>query len=190
MGINTTGYLPKAWPYRSGNRREINEPAYYRRLMELAHRGRFDAVFFSDYAALETDSDGRPIHTLDPLTLAAALTAQVPDIGVVVTFSSTYNSPYNLTRRAQTVDLISRGLLIVNVVSSFNPNVAANFGSAPLPPRGERYSRAAEFMDVVKQLWQAGTRGAKASCRTVFSGTPTAHARSTITAHTMTFAVR
>jgi FMN-dependent oxidoreductase (nitrilotriacetate monooxygenase family) len=153
VGINTTGYLPNAWPYRTGNRQEINDPAYYRRLTELAHRGRFDAVFFSDHAALVEDPRGRPFHTLDPLTLAAALTAQVPDIGVVVTFSSTYNSPYNLARRAQTADLISGGRLILNVVSSFNPNVAANFGSAPLPPRAERYPRAAEFMDVVKKLW-------------------------------------
>jgi FMN-dependent oxidoreductase (nitrilotriacetate monooxygenase family) len=153
VGINTTGYLAKAWPYRTGNRHEINDPAYYRQLTELAHRGRFDAVFFSDHAALVEDPHGRPFHTLDPLTLAAALTAWVPDIGVVVTFSSTYNSPYNLARRAQTADLISGGRLILNVVSSFNPNVAANFGSAPLPPRADRYPRAAEFMDVVKKLW-------------------------------------
>ena len=84
VGINTTGYLPNAWPYRTGNRQEINDPAYYRRLTELAHRGRFDAVFFSDHAALVEDPRGRPFHTLDPLTLAAALTAQVPDIGVAI----------------------------------------------------------------------------------------------------------
>ncbi len=41
----------------------------------------------------------------------------------------------------------------MNIVSTFNPNAAANFGSAPLPPREERYARAVEFIDVCKKLW-------------------------------------
>jgi FMN-dependent oxidoreductase (nitrilotriacetate monooxygenase family) len=153
VGLNTTGYLAPAWKYRTGDRHDINDPAYYRRLTELAHKGRFDAVFFSDHPALMTDPDSRPFHTLDPLILAATLTAQVPDIGVVATITSSYNSPYNLARRAQSVDIVSGGRLIINVVSSFNPNVAANFGSEPLPPRSERYARATEFLDVAKKLW-------------------------------------
>lgn len=153
VGINTTGYAPRAWAQRSGGRREITDPAYYRALTELAHRGRFDAVFFSDHPALLTDPDSRPFHTLDPLVLCPALAAQVPDIGFVATVSSTYNAPYNLARRAQTADIIAGGRMIINIVSSFNPNVAANFGSAPLPPRAERYARASEFLDVAKKLW-------------------------------------
>ncbi|MDB5529820.1 MAG: Nitrilotriacetate monooxygenase component [Devosia sp.] len=155
VGINTTGYLGNAWRYRSGSRADINDPAYYTRLTQLAHRGRFDAVFFSDHPALMTDPKGRPFHTLDPLILSAVLTAQVPDIGVVVTASSTYNSPYNFARRTQTVDITSGGRLIINIVSSFNPAVAANFGNAPLPPRSERYAKAQEFLDVCKALWNS-----------------------------------
>lgn len=153
VGINTTGYLAPAWKYRTGTRHDINDPAYYRHLTELAHKGRFDAVFLSDHPALLHDPDSRPFHTIDPLILAATLTAQVPDIGVVATISSTYNSPYNLARRTQSVDIVSGGRLIINVVSSFNPNVAANFGSEPLPLRSERYAKATEFLDVAKKLW-------------------------------------
>lgn len=153
VGINTTGYLANAWRYRTGDRHDINDPEYYRRLTELAHKGRFDAVFFSDHPALLTDPLSRPFHTLDPLILCTALAAQVPDIGFVATITSTYNSPYNLARRVQSLDIVSGGRLIVNVVSSFNPNVAANFSNAPLPPRSERYPRAIEFLDVAKKLW-------------------------------------
>lgn len=153
VGINTTGYLANAWKYRTGDRHDINDPDYYRRLTELAHKGRFDAVFFSDHPALLTDPLSRPFHTLDPLILCTALAAQVPDIGFVATITSTYNSPYNLARRVQSIDIVSGGRLIVNVVSSFNPNVAANFSNAPLPPRSERYPRAIEFLDVAKKLW-------------------------------------
>lgn len=155
IGINTTGYLGGAWRYRTGTNRDVADPAYYTHLTKLAHRGKLDAVFFSDHPALMTDPKGRPFHTLDPLILATALTAQVPDIGVVVTASSTYNSPYNFARRTQTTDIISGGRLIINIVSSFNPNVAANFGNAPLPPRSERYAKAQEFLDVCKALWNS-----------------------------------
>ncbi|ARM16199.1 MULTISPECIES: NtaA/DmoA family FMN-dependent monooxygenase [Rhizobium] len=155
VGINTTGYLPNAWKYRTGTRHDINDPGYYRRLTELAHKGLFDAVFFSDHPALMTDPNSRPFHTIDPLILCTALAAQVPDIGFVATMSSTYNSPFNLARRTQSADIISGGRMIINIVSSFNPNVAANFGAAPLPPRSERYARASEFLDVAKKLWSS-----------------------------------
>jgi FMN-dependent oxidoreductase (nitrilotriacetate monooxygenase family) len=153
VGINTTGYLGNAWKYRTGSRHDINDPDYYRQLTELAHKGVFDAVFFSDHPALAMDPNGRPFHTIDPLILCTALAAQVPDIGFVVTMSSTYNSPFNLARRTQSTDIISGGRLIINIVSSFNPAVAANFGSEPLPPRAERYAKAQEFLDVAKKLW-------------------------------------
>lgn len=153
VGINTTGYLGSAWKYRSGSRYDITDPQYYRRLTELAHRGRFDSVFFSDHPALMTDPNSRPFHTLDPLILVTALAAQVPDIGFVATMSSTYNSPYNFARRTQSADIVSGGRLIINVVSSFNPAVAENFGSEPLPPRSVRYAKATEFLDVAKKLW-------------------------------------
>ncbi|EPE94086.1 NtaA/DmoA family FMN-dependent monooxygenase [Rhizobium grahamii] len=159
VGLNSTGYLANAWKYRIGNRHDINDPAYYRRLAEIAHKGLFDAVFFSDHPALMTEPLGRPFHTIDPLILCTALAAQVPDIGFVVTVSSTYNSPYNFARRVQSLDIISGGRLIVNIVSSFNPNVAANFGSAALPPRNERYARATEFLDVAKKLWSSWDPG-------------------------------
>lgn len=153
IGINTTGYLFHAWPHRTGTRHEITDPAYYEGLAALAHRGRFDAVFLSDHPALITDPRTRPFHTIDPLILLTHLAAKVPDIGLVATISSTYNSPYNFARRTQSLDITSGGRLIVNVVSSFSPAVAANFGAEPLPPREVRYGKAEEFLEVVKKLW-------------------------------------
>jgi len=153
VGINTTGYLGGAWRYRTGSRHDVTDPDYFLRLAKLAHRGRFDAVFLSDMPLLRPEPNSRPFHTLDPLILLTALAAQVPDIGLVATVSSTYNSPFNLARRAQSLDILSGGRLIVNIVSNFVPAVAANFGSDPLPPRDIRYPRADEFLNVAKKLW-------------------------------------
>lgn len=150
IGLNTTGYLESAWQHGSTRMGDINDPAFYLRIAKLAHRGRFDALFLSDHPALRTGHGTRPFHTMEPLVLLTHLAAQVPDIGLVATMSTTYNTPYNLARSTQSVDVLSGGRLIVNMVSSFNPDVAANFGSEPLPPRKARYERAQEFLDVVK----------------------------------------
>jgi FMN-dependent oxidoreductase (nitrilotriacetate monooxygenase family) len=153
VGINPTGYLHDAWKYRSGSRHDVADPEYYLRLTRLAHKGVFDAVFVSDMPLLRLGPDSRPVQVIDPLILATALTSQVPDIGFFATVSATFNSPFNLARRAQSVDIMSGGRLAINIVSNFVPEVAANFGKDPLPPRDVRYPRAVEFLEVVKKLW-------------------------------------
>lgn len=155
VGINPTGYLSSGWKYRTGTHRDIADPAYYLSLARIAHEGVFDAVFVSDMPQLPLGGPGRPAQIIDPLILATALTAQVPDIGFVATVSSTFNAPYNLARRAQSIDIFSGGRLVLNIVSNFQPNVAANFTGNGLPPREVRYARAIEFIDVAKQLWRS-----------------------------------
>jgi FMN-dependent oxidoreductase (nitrilotriacetate monooxygenase family) len=155
VGINTTGYLGQAWPYRSGSRHDIYDPQYYRRLAMLAHEGRFAALFLSDMPLLRPDPQSRTLHSFDPLVLLTWLAGQVPDIGLVATMSSTYNSPFNFARRTQALDVLSGGRLMINFVSNFVPDVAANFGDDPLPPREVRYPRSSEFVDVVKKLWMS-----------------------------------
>jgi len=155
VGINTTGYLPAAWTHSRVQPRDVTDIQHYLRLARLAHKGVFDAVFLSDMPLLRPEPGGRPLHTFDPLILLTAIAASVPDIGLVATVSSTYNSPYNLARRAQSLDVISGGRLILNIVSNFVPEVAANFGNDPLPPRDIRYPRAEEFLEVAKKLWNS-----------------------------------
>ncbi|MCX4099196.1 NtaA/DmoA family FMN-dependent monooxygenase [Nocardia sp. alder85J] len=153
--MNSTGYSGQSWPDAAGRWDRFVSFDHYLEVARLAHQGTFDAVFLSDHPALQAVNTARPLHSLDPIVLFTALAARVPDIGFVITASSSYNSPYNLARRLASLDHISGGRVIWNVVSSFNPDIAANFGAAPLPPRAERYRRADEFVDVVKKLWHS-----------------------------------
>ncbi|CDP51595.1 Nitrilotriacetate monooxygenase component A [Devosia sp. DBB001] len=153
--INSTGYVGGSHRMGSGSPLRFAEYDHYLNATKIAHAGVFDAVFLSDHPALMTDASQRPLHSFDPVVLFTALAAQVPDIGFELTASSTYNSPYNLARRIATLDAISGGRTIVNIVSSFNPAVAANFGSAPLPPREARYRQAHEFMAVFNALFES-----------------------------------
>jgi FMN-dependent oxidoreductase (nitrilotriacetate monooxygenase family) len=156
--INSTGWAPSSWSWPGTQWNRFNDYGHYLRSAQIAHDGVLDAVFVSDHTALQKDNRSRPLHSFDPTVLFAALAAAVPDIGFVLTASSSYNAPYNLARRLATLDAISGGRVIWNVVSSFNPDIAANFGAAPLPPRAERYRRADEFLAVVKELWLSWDR--------------------------------
>ncbi|MCI2419765.1 NtaA/DmoA family FMN-dependent monooxygenase [Saccharopolyspora sp. K220] len=153
VGINSTGYAASSWAWPGTRWNRFADFEHYLHAAKLARDGVFDAVFLSDHTALQRDATSRPLHSFDPVVLFSALAATVPDIGFVLTASTSYNSPYNLARRLASLDTISGGRLVWNVVSSFNPDIAANFGSAPLPARADRYRRADEFLSVVKKLW-------------------------------------
>lgn len=150
-GINSTGYLAQSFRHGSGSPLRFADVGHYLACTRIAHAGRLDAVFFSDHPALMAPSQ-RPLHSFDPLILVTALAAQVPDIGFELTVTSTFNAPYNLARQVASLDHVSGGRLICNIVSSFNPAIAANFGDAPLPGREARYRQAHEFMRVFGAL--------------------------------------
>ncbi|GGN97691.1 nitrilotriacetate monooxygenase [Actinoplanes lobatus] len=153
VALNSTGSAARSWAAPGTRWNRFADWNHYLRSAQLAHEGVFDIVFVSDHPALQRDNTSRPIHSFDPTVLFSAVAATVPDIGFLLTASTSYNSPYNLARRLATLDHISGGRVIWNVVSSFNPDIAANFGAAPLPERAERYRRAEEFLQVVKDLW-------------------------------------
>ncbi|BCJ47673.1 nitrilotriacetate monooxygenase [Actinoplanes ianthinogenes] len=153
VALNSTGSAARSWAAAGTKWNRFVDWNHYLRSAQLAHEGVFDIVFVSDHPALQRDNTSRPIHSFDPTVLFSAVAAAVPDIGFLLTASTSYNSPYNLARRLATLDHISGGRVIWNVVSSFNPDIAANFGAAPLPGRAERYRRADEFVQLVKDLW-------------------------------------
>jgi FMN-dependent oxidoreductase (nitrilotriacetate monooxygenase family) len=78
----------------------------------------------------------------------------------VTTASTTYNEPYNLARKFATLDLISKGRAGWNVVASWSELEAQNFGLETTLDYDTRYARSAEFVEVVKGLWDSWDDGA------------------------------
>jgi FMN-dependent oxidoreductase (nitrilotriacetate monooxygenase family) len=87
--------------------------------------------------------------------LLAALAAVTSDIGLIATVSTTYNEPYSVARRFASIDHISGGRAGWNVVTSASNSEARNFGQAALMEHEDRYERAEEFVDIVKNLWDS-----------------------------------
>ena len=92
---------------------------------------------------------------LDPVPVVSMLAYATEHIGIVATASSTFYPPYLLARTFSTLDHVTRGRVGWNVVTSSEDRAAQNFGMDKLPEHDRRYDIAAEFVDVVKQLWDS-----------------------------------
>ncbi|MFT3864154.1 MAG: LLM class flavin-dependent oxidoreductase [Solirubrobacterales bacterium] len=150
----SNGFHPGGWLREGEDPEAIFDPAFYRRIGELAERGTFDAVFLADSPRLTPDFTFRPpIRTLDPVLILTAVGAVTSHVGLVVTASTTYKDPYSLAREFATLDLLSGGRAGWNVVTTRDEAAAGNFSSVAHPPPEERYARAEEFFDVVRGLW-------------------------------------
>jgi FMN-dependent oxidoreductase (nitrilotriacetate monooxygenase family) len=141
---------------------------HYVRSAQIAERGKVDMVFFADGAGVRQGDEprgslcrtGRDIVELEPMTLLPALAMVTRHVGLATTASTTYNEPYNLARKFATLDLISNGRAAWNVVASWSEHEAQNFGLETTLDYDTRYARSAEFVEVVKGLWDSWEDGA------------------------------
>jgi len=153
MGL---GMHPGAWRQRDGSPFDYTDLDYYAEIARLAEQGRLHAMFLADTLAVSEENFERPnLGAMDPTVVLSALASITTHLGLVATASSTYNEPYNLARRISSLDHLSRGRAAWNIVTTFVPDVAANFGDASLPKSEGRYQRAEEFVDVVIRLWES-----------------------------------
>ena len=157
--------------------RHLNAPAdtytsltYYRTAAQLAERGKFDIFFVGD--TLATRNKGRTffgrqaIPNLDPVSLCAVVSAMTSRIGVVATLSTTYHEPDYVAAKFATLDHVSAGRAGWNVVTTFDPAAAYNFGRKGLLDKSVRYERGKQFVDAVTALWDGWAEGALLADRT------------------------
>jgi FMN-dependent oxidoreductase (nitrilotriacetate monooxygenase family) len=145
-----------AWRYRKGDPFDYTDIDYYQEIGRIAEAGCLQAVFLADTLAVAEENFERPnFGAMDPTIVLAAVASVTKHVGLVATASTTYNEPYNLARRISTLDHLSHGRASWNIVTTFIPDVAANFGTAELPNHDDRYERAEEFVDIVTRLWDS-----------------------------------
>src|SRR5580698_7483228 len=89
---------------------------------------------------------GRP----DTFTVAAALAARTTTFQPLVAIRPGYWQPAHFASAAATLDHLSAGRLLVNIVSG-QDNLAA-YGDAE-GNQAERYARTREFLQLVRRLW-------------------------------------
>lgn len=139
-------------------------PDYYARIARTLEDARFDMAFFDDRLAMP-DIYGRshelavrhgirPVK-MDPTPILMAMASETTHLGLGATYSTTYHEPFHVARLFATLDLMTRGRIAWNVVTSLNDSEAANFGVSEHLEHDLRYDRADEFLEVVTDMWAA-----------------------------------
>jgi FMN-dependent oxidoreductase (nitrilotriacetate monooxygenase family) len=151
------------WRLPDNNRERFNDIDYWTELARLLEDGGFDAVFLADVTgtydtfrgSAETSiREGLQIPSNDPLMVVPAMAAVTEHLGFGITFSTSYEPPFSFARRLSTLDHLTKGRVGWNIVTSYLPNAARNFGHDGEIPHDERFERADEYLDVLYKLWE------------------------------------
>lgn len=157
LGLGTNNV---AWRLPESPTDRLYDLDLYAEIAQAAEAAKIHSLFLSDGV---TTNVNKPAGHFEPVTFQTALAARTSRIGVVITSSTTFNTPFNLARQFSSLDHLSNGRAGWNIVTSAWGE--RNFGYDPLPPHDERYARAEEFVQATKALWESWEPGARVADR-------------------------
>lgn len=155
VAVLTTGPDLGSWLHPESENDYLNNE-WWGRLGQTLESAKFDAIFFADVQTFFSDEmirKGGDMYLLDPVPLAAAVAAKTEKLGIGITISTSLVEPYAIARSMRSLDVLSKGRMAWNVVTSGNDKEAQAYGSDHLLPKTERYDRADETVDACMQLW-------------------------------------
>jgi FMN-dependent oxidoreductase (nitrilotriacetate monooxygenase family) len=155
--------LPASWRHPEA-RTDTYAPEYYQHIARVLEAGKFDMGFFDDRLAMPDMYGGDHAHTvqhgircvkMDPIPCLMTMAAVTTRLGLGATSSTTYHEPFHVARLFQSLDLMTKGRVGWNVVTSVNDNEARNMGRTGAMEHDSRYDRADECMHVVLGHWES-----------------------------------
>jgi FMN-dependent oxidoreductase (nitrilotriacetate monooxygenase family) len=158
-----------AWRHPESDIEQMLDPARYEHIARVLEAGCFDSLFFADILGLYDLYEGKfdtmagrggQVCLLDPAVLLPIMARVTSRIGLGLTYSSTFNHPYQIARMLATLDHVSAGRAAWNVVASTSTLEARNFGLNEMPGRTSRYDRADEVLEACFALWDSWEEGA------------------------------
>jgi FMN-dependent oxidoreductase (nitrilotriacetate monooxygenase family) len=162
--MNTVGHISQGlWRHDDNVRERYTDIEFWQSEAKLLEAGLFDTVFLADVlGAYDGYRDGPEtaireavqIPNNDPLLVIPVMAAVTSHLGFVATFSTTYEPPFAFARRASTLDHLTGGRFGWNIVTSYLPNAARNFGLEDELSHEQRYERAHEYLEVLYKLWE------------------------------------
>ncbi|WP_219682294.1 NtaA/DmoA family FMN-dependent monooxygenase [Bradyrhizobium canariense] len=160
LNLHGAGGHAAAWRWPGNPPGAFYDIEHYVRAAKVAERGKLDAVFLADTPALNLAIDKHPpLNGIEPTITLASIARETKFVGLIGSASTTYNEPYNLARRFQSLDVVSGGRAAWNAVTTSNVYTAKSFGGSELS-RDDRYCRAEEFVEAVRTLWHSWGEGA------------------------------
>jgi alkanesulfonate monooxygenase SsuD/methylene tetrahydromethanopterin reductase-like flavin-dependent oxidoreductase (luciferase family) len=126
----------------------------YQRIARTLEDGKIHMAFFDDRLTLPdlyTNDHAQAVAAgvravkLDPCTVLMAMGMATQRLGLGSTYSTTCYEPYHVARVFATMDLMLKGRVAWNIVTSLNSAEALNFGQDAHLEHDARYDRADEF---------------------------------------------
>jgi FMN-dependent oxidoreductase (nitrilotriacetate monooxygenase family) len=158
-----------AWRHPESDVDDLLSPARYEHIARVLEAGCFDSLFFADILGIydlyggsfdTMAGRGGQLCLLDPAMVLPIMARVTSHIGLGLTYSSTFNHPYQIARMLASLDHLSAGRVAWNVVASTSTLEARNFGMDEMPGRAERYDRADEVLEACFALWDSWEEGA------------------------------
>ncbi|QGY32600.1 NtaA/DmoA family FMN-dependent monooxygenase [Pantoea cypripedii] len=166
--MNGIGYYAQgSWSHPEAQRHRYKDLDWWLERARFLDDAGFTALFFADVLGVYDVYRQSPIPAIegatdfplnDPFMVIPAMMAVTKNLSFAVTASTTYEHPFTFARRFATLDHLSKGRIAWNVVTSYLPNAARNYGLPDQLPHEARYARAEEFLTVFYKLlegsWQ------------------------------------
>jgi len=149
------GYHRNSWRREGSRAEEVPGLDFLIDIARMAENAKLDAVFFGDIVHANPTLRGDTMMNgfYEPMTVLSALAARTSRIGLIGTMSTSLSEPYNVARQLSSLDHLSSGRAGWNIVTSADG--FRNFGHDVTPEPAQRYRRAAEFVQVVGELWDS-----------------------------------
>ena len=89
----------------------------------------------------------------DPILLAAAVGARVPDVGFIIAYRSGLIAPVSFVQQVNTLSHLLGGRVSLNVVAGHSPAEQKSYGD--FLGHDDRFARTDEFLDICHRFWRA-----------------------------------
>jgi alkanesulfonate monooxygenase SsuD/methylene tetrahydromethanopterin reductase-like flavin-dependent oxidoreductase (luciferase family) len=176
VALDGAGWHPAAWREPRARPRDLLTAGYWADLVLEAERGTLDFVTIEDSLGPQSSRyDGPDERTdqvrgrLDAVLIAARIAPLTSRIGLVPTATVTHTEPFHIAKALATLDYVSTGRAGWRVQVSGRPDEAAHVGRRVIPPwkptdldtpavqqlLTELFDEAADFVEVVRRLWDS-----------------------------------
>lgn len=161
--VRTLGAWPSGWRQPGAHRDPYDDPAVLARTARSAEAAGLHFLFFGDWLATATEyehSDPYLLARLEPMAAISYLAAITERIGLIATVNSSHTESYTVARSAASIDILSGGRVGLSIASGSDPRTASNFGWDRVHSDQDRVAASAEFIDILRGLWDSWEQGA------------------------------
>jgi len=153
--LDGAGWHPAAWREPDARPAELLSAGYWKDLAVEAERGLLDFVTIEDSLGPPADRTDRVQGRLDAVLTASRVAPHTRHLGFIPTAIATHTEPFHLSKAIATLDYVSSGRAGLRVRVSASQADADHFGRRQVPSREDLFDEAADYIEVVRRLWDS-----------------------------------